>query len=141
MRRVFLWALVLSLLTIASVSAQDVNMAGDWTLYRVSVLGDFNLDEFRNVGGAAGNLMGGTNMSLAGDGTVTTDSTSLAFQEWSITPEGFLMFASSGRNALFKIRALTDNVYFLVSITVTEKNKQVTQIQVNPSSNLVVVRQ
>lgn len=118
--------------------AMDVNMEGTWQLYRVDTLSDFTINEYRNRVGTE--ALSEAQLVLNGDGTLETDSPNLRFTEWRME-DGFLVFVSDSGNGFYAVRDMTENVYFLVSLTVTERNARVTDIRTNPSGNLVVVRE
>jgi hypothetical protein len=52
----------------------------------------------------------------------------------------FLVFETPSGNAFYKVRDLSPDVIFLVSVVVTERNATVTQIESNPNANLILVR-
>ncbi|MFO7524846.1 MAG: hypothetical protein R6W68_05295 [Ignavibacteriaceae bacterium] len=54
--------------------------------------------------------------------------------------EEFLVFRTPSGNSFYKVRDLSPDVLFLVSVIVTERNASVTQIEVNRNANLVLVR-
>ena len=134
--------LLLLLVATASISAQDapaeVSMVGTWRLYRVNTLADFTINEYRNR--VATQSLSEAELVLNDDGTLETDSPKLRFTEWRME-DGFLIFVSETGNGFYVVRDLTEQVYFLVSLTVTERNRRVTDIRTNPSGNLVLVRQ
>lgn len=117
--------------------AMDVDMEGTWNLYRVETLSDFTINEYRNRVGTQG--LSEAQLVLNADGSLETDSPNLRFNSWRME-DGFLVFASDSGNGFYAVRDLTEQVYFLVSLTVTERNRRVTDIRTNPSGNLIVVR-
>lgn len=134
--------LSLMILVAASLSAQEeamnVDMEGTWALYRVDTVADFTINEYRNP--VATDSLSQAQLVLNADGSLETDSPDLRFTSWRME-EGFLILASDSGNGFFAVRDLTEQVYFLVSLTVTERNARVTDIRTNPSGNLIVVRQ
>lgn len=118
--------------------AVGVDMEGTWALFRVDTLTDFTINEYRNR--VATDALSQAQLVLNADGTLETDSPNLRFTSWRME-DGFLVFTSDSGNGFFAVRDLTEQVYFLVSLTVTERNARVTDIRTNPSGNLIVVRQ
>jgi hypothetical protein len=117
--------------------AMDVNMEGTWNLFRVETLSDFTINEYRNP--VSTSAISEAQLVLNADGSLETDSPNLRFTSWRME-DGFLVFASDSGNGFYAVRDLTEQVYFLVSLTVTERNRRVTDIRTNPSGNLIVVR-
>ena len=130
--------IVTFVLLVIPAFAQDVTMTGTWQLYRLDTIGTFSLNEYRSAP-STGSFVDAT-LVLEADGSMTTDSQTLRFQSWGID-EGFLYFQTPSGNSFYKIRDLTSDVLFLVSVVVTERNESVTQIEVNPAANLILVRQ
>lgn len=133
---------LLLLLATAAAYAQeeetmDVTMEGTWDLYRVETLANFTINEYRNR--VSTPSLSEAQLLLNEDGTLETDSPNLRFTSWRME-EGFLVFVSDSGNGFYAVRDVTENVYFLVSLTVTERNARVTDIRTNPSGNLIVVR-
>ena len=142
MKRTALLFFGMLILTAATAVAQDngemeLNMEGTWQLYRVDTLSDFTINEYRNR--VATGALSEAQLVLNGDGSLETDSPNLRFTEWRME-DGFLVFVSDSGNGFYAVRDMTENVYFLVSLTVTERNARVTDIRTNPSGNLMVVR-
>ncbi|MFP4331026.1 MAG: hypothetical protein ACOC45_09165 [Alkalispirochaetaceae bacterium] len=117
--------------------AMDLDMAGTWQLFRVDTLSDFTINEYRNR--VATDALSEAELVLNDDGSLETDSPNLRFTEWRME-DGFLVFVSENSNGFYAVRNLTEDVYFLVSLSVTERNARVTDIRTNPSGNLMVVR-
>ncbi|MFP4302546.1 MAG: hypothetical protein ACLFQZ_11015 [Spirochaetaceae bacterium] len=115
----------------------DVTMEGTWDLYRVDTLTDFTINEYRNR--VTTPSLSEAQLVLNEDGSLETDSPNLRFTSWRMD-DGFLVFVSDNGNGFYAVRDLTEDVYFLVSLTVTERNARVTDIRTNPSGNLLVVR-
>ncbi|MFW6250868.1 MAG: hypothetical protein ACOC47_07140 [Alkalispirochaetaceae bacterium] len=118
-------------------AATDVTMEGTWDLYRVDTLTDFTINEYRNR--VTTPSLSEAQLVLNEDGSLETDSPNLRFTSWRMD-DGFLVFVSDNGNGFYAVRDLTEDVYFLVSLTVTERNARVTDIRTNPSGNLLVVR-
>ena len=135
MKRAF-FALALVLVLVPAFG-QDMNMAGTWELYRVDTIGTFSLNEYRSQAPTS-SFMDAT-LVLGADGEMTSDSQSLRFVSWG-TNSGFLFFRTPSGNSFYKVRDLTPDVLFLVSVVVTERNATVTQIEVNANANLLLVR-
>jgi hypothetical protein len=136
MKRVCL--LVAALLVASLGLAQEITMAGTWQLYRVDTIGSFSLNEYR-TSPPTSSFVDAT-LVLAADGTLTTTSQTLRFLSWGMDG-GFLFFQTPSGNSFYKVRDLSPNVLFLVSVVVTERNATVTQIESNQSANLILVRQ
>ncbi len=136
MRRV-IFALALLALP-AAVYTQDISMAGTWQLYRADTIGTYTLNEFR-AGAPTGSFVDAT-LELNQDGTVVSDSPALRFVSWQIEDNGFLSFGTPSGNSFYRVRDLTPDVLFLVSVIVTERNATVTQIEVNRNAHLLLVR-
>jgi hypothetical protein len=124
-------------LLVIPVFAQDLNMAGTWELYRVDTIGSFTLNEYSTSPTTSSFV--DAQLVLAADGSMTTDSMSLRFISWGID-SGFLYFETPSGNAFYKVRDLTPDVLFLVSVVVTERNATVTSIDANANANLILVR-
>jgi len=133
-RAIFALALVL---IVFPVTAQEVTMAGTWELYRVDTVGSYSLNEYRSDVPTS-SFMEAT-LVLEADGSMTTDSQSLRFLSWTMDT-GFLSFETPSGNSFYKVRDLTQDVLYLVSVVVTERNANVTQIEVNENANLILVR-
>ena len=118
--------------------AQEVNMAGTWQLYRIDTIGTYSLNEYRSSPPTSSFV--DATLVLQADGSMSTDSQTLRFQAWGIEGE-FVYFETPSGNSFYKIRDLSPDVYFLVSVVVTERNRNVTQIEANPNANLILVRQ
>ncbi len=136
MKRVLLLFAILML--VVPLFGQDLNMAGTWQLYRLDTIGAFSLNEYRTSPPTSSFI--DATLVLQDDGTMTSDSQSLRFQSWGMDGE-FLYFETPSANSFYKVRNLTENVLFLVSVVVTERNATVTQIEANSSANLLLVRQ
>ena len=136
MKRAF--CIVTLVLLVIPVFAQDVTMTGTWQLYRIDTIGTFSLNEYRSSP-STGSFVDAT-LVLEADGSMTTDSQTLRFLSWGMA-DGFLYFETPSGNAFYKARDLTPDVLFLVSVVVTERNRNITQIEANPNANLILVRQ
>ena len=126
------------LLLAANVYSQEARMEGTWQLYRAETLGTYSLNEFR-TGAPTGSFIDAT-LVLNQDGSVVSDSPALRFISWQIEENGFLAFETPSGHAFYRIRDLTPDVLFLVSVIVTERNATVTQIEVNRTAHLLLVR-
>ena len=133
-RAIFALALVVIVLP---VFAQEATMTGAWELYRVDTIGSFSLNEYRS--NAPTSSFVEATLVLEADGTMTSDSQSLRFISWGMET-GFLSFETPSGNSFYKVRDITPDVLFLVSVVVTERNANVTQIEVNQNANLLLVR-
>ena len=125
------------LLLVTPLFGQELDMAGTWQLYRLDTIGAFSLNEYRTS--APTSSFVDATLVLQDDGTMTSDSQSLRFQSWGMDGE-FLYFETPSANSFYKVRDLTEDVLFLVSIIVTERNATVTQIEANSNANLLLVR-
>lgn len=130
-------ALVVIMMMAVPLFAQDVTMEGTWELYRVDTIGTFSLNEYRSEAPTS-SFMDAT-LVLEADGAMTSDSQTLRFLSWGMET-GFLYFETPSGNSFYKVRDLTPDVLFLVSVVVTERNSTVTQIEVNENANLILVR-
>ncbi|MFW5688830.1 MAG: hypothetical protein ACOC1U_04585 [Spirochaetota bacterium] len=135
MKRAFL-ALVLILMVLPAF-AQDVTMTGTWELYRVDTIGTFSLNEYRSDAPTSSFI--DATLVLEADGAMTSDSQNLRFISWGMETD-FLYFETPSGNSFYRVRDLTPDVLFLVSVVVTERNSTVTQIEVNQNANLLLVR-
>lgn len=141
MRR-FIVAIVLVMVALAASAQEEAVdltqlMPGTWELYRTDTVGDFSLNEYR-TSPPTSSFVDAT-LVLNDDGTMTADSQTLRFEGWSINT-GFLAFQTPSGSSFYKVRDLSENVLYLVSVIVTERNRQVTQIEVNSTANLILVR-
>lgn len=136
MKRAVVMIACLLLTTVAFT--QEVDLPGVWHLYRVDTIGSYSLSEFRT--GAPTRSFVDATLELDADGLVVSDSPALRFISWRMEENGFLAFETPSGNAFYRIRDLTPDVLFLVSVVVTERNAIVTQIEVNQNANLVLVR-
>lgn len=123
---------------VSAVFAQEVSLPGTWHLYRVDTIGTYSLNEFRT--GAPTRSFIDATLILGAEGEVTSDSLSLRFLSWRMEESGFLSFRTPSGNSFYKVRDLTPDVLFLVSVVVTERNAIVTQIEANQNANLLLVR-
>lgn len=136
MKRVLLIFVVL--LLAIPLFGQELDMAGTWQLYRLDTIGVFSLNEYRTSPPTSSFI--DATLVLQSDGTMSSDSQSLRFDGWAIDG-GFLSFRTPSGNSYYKVRDLTSDVLFLVSVVVTERNGSVTGIEANPTANLLLVRQ
>jgi hypothetical protein len=79
-------------------------------------------------------------MTLNSDGTITIDVPNLTVTSWS-TDEGFLMFVTPNGNLFYWPRVLSQNIYYLVQVDVTELNEEIIYLRSKPEGNLIIVRQ
>ena len=135
MKRVF--CVIVLILLVLPVFSQELDLTGTWQLFRLDTIGTFSLNEFR-TSPPTSSFVDAT-LVLDSDGTVTTDSQSLRFISWAVD-RGFLSFQTPSGNSFYKVRDLSTDVLFLVSVVVTERNATVTQIEANSNANLVLVR-
>ena len=126
------------LLLVSPLFAQELNMAGSWQLYRLDSIGTYSLNEY-GTSPSTSSFIDAT-LVLQNDGTMSSDSQSLRFDSWGLDGQ-FLFFKTPSGNAYYKVRDLTEDVLFLVSVVVTERNANVTQIEANSNANLLLVRQ
>ena len=126
------------LLLVSPLFGQEIDMAGTWQLYRLDTIGVFSLNEYRTSPPTSSFI--DATLVLQDDGTMNSDSQSLRFQTWGVDGD-FLYFETPSGNSFYKVRDLTENVLFLVSVVVTERNASVTQIEANSNANLLLVRQ
>jgi hypothetical protein len=122
----------------AGAYSQEIRMAGTWQLYRTDTIGTYSLNEFRT--GAPTRSFIDATLVLNEDGTVESDSPGLRFIRWQFEANGFLAFETPSGNSFYRIRDVTPDVLFLVSVIVTERNATVTQIEVNRNAHLLLVR-
>ena len=137
MKRVVCVFFLALLLTPVFAQDQDLNMAGTWNLYRLDTIGTYSLSEHHSSPSTASFV--DAQLVLNADGTMTSDSMTLRFLSWGIDG-AYLYFQTPSGNAFYKVRDLTSDVYFLVSVVVTERNAVVTAIEANPNANLILVR-
>ncbi|MFW5718317.1 MAG: hypothetical protein ACOC0E_12830 [Spirochaetota bacterium] len=141
-RAIFALALILVITPVFSQDAEEntmpeVTMTGTWELYRVDTIGTFTLNEYRS--NAPTSSFVDATLELEADGTMTSDSQTLRFLSWG-TDTGFLYFETPSGNSFYKVRDLSPDVLFLVSVIVTERNASVTEIEANENANLILVR-
>ncbi len=144
MRRIAVIMMVMvGALAVAQQQADDTDaqlaelLPGTWELYRTDTVGDFSLNEYRTAPPTSSFV--DATLVLNDDGTMTADSQTLRFQGWAIRT-GFVSFQTPSGNSFYKVRNLTEDVLYLVSVVITERNRQVTAIEVNPAANLILVR-
>lgn len=123
----------------SAATTAPLQMEGEWHMYRVNALAGYTLNDYRNARGLASYREAA--LTLADDGTVTTDAANLRFESWSISDKGFLVFTSQAGNAFYKVWDINENVYMAISVDVTERNDRVIEITTNPTGNMVLVRQ
>ena len=136
MKRALLFFAVL--LLVSPLFGQELDMVGSWQLYRLDTIGVFSLNEYRTSPPTSSFI--DATLELREDGTMNSDSQSLRFQSWGMDGQ-FLYFQTPSGNSFYKVRDLTEDVLFLVSVVVTERNANVTQIEANSNANLLLVRQ
>lgn len=133
--RKLLFVVGLLILLAGAATAQDVDMVGSWTVYRIDGLSNYTMVDYsagRTAAGAEGTLL------LQGDGNVMSEE--LGFDSWRME-NGFFVLQDSGGNNFFVVRQISPDVRFLVNLTVTERNREVTHIRINRPQNLLVVRE
>lgn len=134
----FLTIFLLSVPAFAQDAAEPpVTMTGTWLLYRLDTIGTFSLNEYRT--NAPTSSFVDATLELDAEGGMTSDSQSLRFISWMMDDQ-FLVFETPSGNAFYKVRDLSEDVLFLVSVVVTERNSSVTQIESNSTANLILVR-
>ena len=141
-RAIFALALIVVVMPVfaqdpAQDDMPDVTMTGTWELYRVDTIGTFTLNEYRSDAPTSSFI--DATLVLEADGTMTSDSQTLRFLSWGMDT-GFLSFETPSGNSFYKVRDLSPDVLFLVSVIVTERNAVVTQIEANENANLILVR-
>lgn len=125
-----------ALLAVTAVSAQEEDdLVGDWTAYRAMDLSNYTLDDYRNPP-AADDLVEGV-MTLNADQTLESDF--LDFDEWEID-DSFLVLTDDERNAFFVPRTMGPDTLYLLRVSVTERDREVTHIRVDRSGSYIVVR-
>lgn len=138
------YVVVLVLLVVAGFTvAQETTdleqtLTGTWQLYRTDTIGDYSLNE-HSTSPPTSSFMEAT-LVLNADGTMSSDSQTLRFTSWGVST-GYLYFETPSGNSFYKVRDLSENVLYLVSVVITERNRNVTQIEVNSNANLVLVRE
>ena len=141
-RAIFALALIVVVMPVFAQDAaqddtSDITMTGTWELYRVDTIGTFTLNEYRSDAPTSSFI--DATLVLEADGTMTSDSQTLRFLSWGMDT-GFLSFETPSGNSFYKVRDLSPDVLFLVSVIVTERNAVVTQIEANENANLILVR-
>ncbi|TFH06029.1 MAG: hypothetical protein E4H09_01020 [Spirochaetales bacterium] len=128
---------IVFVLLVLPLFGQELGMTGTWQLFRLDTIGSFSLNEYR-TSPPTSSFVDAT-LQLGSDGSVVSDSQSLRFVSWAIESR-FLSFQTPSGNSFYKVRDLSPDVLFLVSVIVTERNATVTQIEANSNANLVLVR-
>lgn len=117
------------------ISAQEADLVGPWTAFRAIELSNYTLSDYRNPPDAGDLPIG--QMTINADGTVTSDF--LDFDEWSFEDQ-FLILTDGSRNAFFVPRVMGPDTLYLLRVSVTERNREVTHIRVDRPGSLIVVR-
>lgn len=118
-----------------SLSAQEADLVGPWTAFRAIELSNYTLSDYRNPP-EPGDLPIGE-LTINADGTLVSDF--LDFGEWSFTDE-FLILTDGSTNAFFVPRIMGPDTLYLLRVSVTERNREVTHIRVDRPGSLIVVR-
>lgn len=125
-----------TLFAVAGVAvAQDPDMVGTWTVYRIDELSNYTMRDY--TAGRTDITTEGT-LLIETDGQVTAEG--LDFSAWRME-DSFFVLENAGGNHFFAVRPVSADVYFLTNLTVTERNREVTHIRVNRTRNLLVVRE
>ncbi|MFP4508697.1 MAG: hypothetical protein ACOC4I_03790 [Spirochaetota bacterium] len=130
--------LVLGILlgAVFSLSAQDADLVGPWTAFRAIELSDYTLSDYRNPPETDDLPIG--ELTINADGTLESDF--LDFDEWSFSDE-FLILTDGSTNAFFVPRVMSPDTLYLLRVSVTERDREVTHIRVDRPGSLIVVRE
>ncbi len=129
-----LFVLILGVtVTLAGQEADE--LIGDWTAFRAMDLSNFTLNDYRNPPDP-GDLPEGV-MTLNADGTI--ESNFLDFDEWELD-DGFLIMSDGNRSAFFVPRPMSPDTFYLLRVSVTQRDREVTHIRVDRPSSFIVVR-
>ncbi len=129
-----LFVLILGV-TVALAGQEADELIGDWTAFRAMDLSNFTLNDYRNPPDP-GDLPEGV-MTLNADGTI--ESNFLDFDEWEIE-DNFLVMSDGNRSAFFVPRPMGPDTYYLLRVSVTQRDREVTHIRVDRPSSFIVVR-
>lgn len=125
-----------ALLAVAgTAAAQEVDMVGTWTVYRIDELSNYTM---RDYTAGRTDIPGEGTLQIEADGVVTAEG--LEYDAWRME-DAFFVLENAGSNHFFAVRPVSQDVYFLTNLTVTERNREVTHIRVNRIRNLLVVRE
>ncbi len=138
MRKALLYTVIIAGLLAAVAGpaiGQEANMVGTWTVYRVDELSNYTMRDHTE-----GNVEVPSEgvLVIEADGTVTAQGVN--FSAWRMEA-GFFVLENPAGNNFFAVRPISPEVIFLTSLTVTERNREITHIRMNRGSNLLVVRQ
>ena len=133
---------LLSLLIFAAgqIGAIDLDLTGEWLIFRVSALSRYLLNE--HLVSKENEPLANNTLILNDDGTVTTDLPGMIVESWQMD-EGFLLFKLTEGNRFFHPRILSaesPTVLFLVQVDVLERNEEVINITSRQSGNLIAIR-
>lgn len=138
MRKALLYTVMMAALLFGAVgqaAAQEADMIGTWTVFRVDELANYTMRDHTE---------GNTEVPSEGvlvieaDGGVTAQGVN--FSAWRMEA-GFFVLENQAGNHFYAVRSISPDVLFLTSLTVTERNREVTHIRMNRGSNLLIVRQ
>jgi len=133
--------MVLLVLTVVAVPGllgqeNEVDLEGTWIAYRVSDLSNYRLADYHQPP-AMEDLQEGT-LTLDPDGEAA--STFITVESW-LMDDGFLILQNDDRSRMYVPRPLGENTVYLLAVTVTERNREVTHIRVDRHSSYLVVRE
>ncbi len=131
----FIIGLGILLGAVLTLSAQDADLVGPWTAFRAIELSNFTISDYRNPPNPADLPEG--QLTINADGTLTSDF--LDFDAWSFEDQ-FLILTDGQRNAFFIPRIMGPDTLYLLRVSVTERNREVTHIRVDRPGSLIVVR-
>lgn len=136
MRRVIVLTAVMLLFAVVMAPAQeDDELVGDWTAYRSMDLSNYTLNDYRDPP-AIEDLAEGV-MTFNADGTI--DSNFLDYDEWELDDD-FLVLSDGEVNAFFVPRMMNIDTLYLLRVSVTERDREVTHIRVDRPGSYIVVR-
>lgn len=124
------------ILAAAGLHAQEADeLIGQWTAFRAMDLSNFTLNDYRNPPNPDDLPEGAVDFNA--DGTI--DSNFLDFDEWEID-DNFLVLMDGNRNAFFVPRPMGPDTFYLLRVSVTQRDREVTHIRVDRPGSLIVVR-
>ncbi|MFW6388118.1 MAG: hypothetical protein ACOC0B_02475 [bacterium] len=136
MRRVIvLTAVMLLFAAVVAPAQEDDELVGDWTAYRSMDLSNYTLNDYRDPP-AIEDLAEGV-MTFEADGTVESDF--LDYDEWELD-EDFLVLSDGEVNAFYVPRMLSMDALYLLRVSVTERDREVTHIRVDRPGSYIVIR-
>ena len=135
----FVLVLVSFIIPAFAQETQEVNLSGTWQVYRLNDISRYTLSEHQNPQASAV-LPGSGTMTLNEDGTVVTDISSMNVQTWQMD-DGFVVFTTLLRNMFYRPRKLSETVYLLVQIDLTERNEDIIALNSRPQGNLILIQQ